>query len=180
MKIVLHKHDLIISSSVGSGHSDKYSYVIPHEHLSGRQSHLGKIISIKYNRQFNLGFFFQMAISLLTYAANLPGQLCFWRSQFFTLLQSNYFCTAVTFSEELLLQSSCFFGGAPFSEQSLLRSCYFFSEKLLFQSKTSTEQPLLLEEEFFRIKTSTEYLPFQSRYFCTASTFSEELHFEKS
>ena len=31
MKIVLHKHNLIISFSVGSGHHDKYSYDILHE-----------------------------------------------------------------------------------------------------------------------------------------------------
>ena len=35
MKIAWNKHNLIISSSVGSGHHDKYSYVIPYEYLSG-------------------------------------------------------------------------------------------------------------------------------------------------
>ena len=31
MKIVLHKRNLMISSSVGFGNPDKYSYEIPHE-----------------------------------------------------------------------------------------------------------------------------------------------------
>ena len=35
MKIVWDKHNLIISSSVGSGHRDKYSYHILYEYLSG-------------------------------------------------------------------------------------------------------------------------------------------------
>ena len=30
-----HKHDIVISSLVGLGHSDKYSFEIPHEYLSG-------------------------------------------------------------------------------------------------------------------------------------------------
>ena len=33
MKIVSHKHNLMISLSVDSGHPGKYSYEIPHEYL---------------------------------------------------------------------------------------------------------------------------------------------------
>ena len=33
MKIVWHKHNLMISLSVDSGHPGKYSYEIPHEYL---------------------------------------------------------------------------------------------------------------------------------------------------
>ena len=33
MKIVWHKHNLMISLSVDSGHPDKYSHEIPHEYL---------------------------------------------------------------------------------------------------------------------------------------------------
>ena len=47
MKIVLHKHDLMISSSVSSGHPDKYPYEILHEDLSGWGDISGKIIPIK-------------------------------------------------------------------------------------------------------------------------------------
>ena len=35
MEIVWQKYNLIISSSVGSGHHDKYSYEIPYAYLSG-------------------------------------------------------------------------------------------------------------------------------------------------
>ena len=45
---------------------------------------------------------FQIAISLLAYVATFSG-LYFWRSYFFTLFQSNYFDTTVTFSEQLFL-----------------------------------------------------------------------------
>ena len=37
MKIVWRKHNLMISSSVGSGHPGKYSYEIPHEYLFAPQ-----------------------------------------------------------------------------------------------------------------------------------------------
>ena len=50
MKIVWHKHNLMISSSVGSGDPGKYSYEIRHEYLSGQRKLLGKIILIKRNR----------------------------------------------------------------------------------------------------------------------------------
>ena len=53
--------------------------------------------------------FFQMAISILAYSVTFSGQLYFWRNYFFTLLQSNYFDTAITFSEQLFLQSSYIF-----------------------------------------------------------------------
>ena len=33
MKILLHKYNLMISFSVGSGHPDKYLYEIPHEYF---------------------------------------------------------------------------------------------------------------------------------------------------
>ena len=49
MKIVWSKQNLIISSSVCSGHHDKYSYEIPYEYLLGWGSLSEKIISIKRN-----------------------------------------------------------------------------------------------------------------------------------
>ena len=49
MKIVWHKHNLIISSSAGSGHPGKYSYEIPYEYLSEWGNLSRKIISIKHN-----------------------------------------------------------------------------------------------------------------------------------
>ena len=49
LKIVWHKHDLVISSLVGFGHPDKYSYEITHEYLLGWGNLPGKIISIRRN-----------------------------------------------------------------------------------------------------------------------------------
>ena len=49
MKIVWHKHNLMISSSFGSGHPIKYSYEIHHEYLSGWGNYSKKTISIKRN-----------------------------------------------------------------------------------------------------------------------------------
>ena len=121
-----------------------------------------------------------MTISLLPYVATFLEQFYFWRSYFFTLFQSNYFDTALTFSEQLFLQSSCFRSTYFF---------YFFRAKLLASShflriESSSGQLLFgtatfLAEELLRIKISTAELLFPSRYFCTASTFSEKLHFGK-
>ena len=80
-----------------------------------------------------------MGISLLPYVATFSGQLYFRRSYFFTLLQCNYFDTAVTFSEQLFLQSICFFLTSSFfrtvdSSQQFFFSfqkSYFFRAKLL-------------------------------------------------
>ena len=123
------------------------------------------------------------------------GKLYFRRSYFFTLFQSNNFATTVIFSEQLYLQSICFFWPAPFSEQlSLLRSSYCFRigtflEQNFYRAATTWEKEVLwgsyfseqlpfLAEELFRMEISTEeLLLFRSMYFCTASAFSEELHF---
>ena len=136
-----------------------------------------------------------MAISLLQYVATFSEQFYFWRSYFVTLFQGNYFGTTVTFSEQLLLQTSCFSEGLFFSEQSLFskqlffQNSYFFRANLLASShflriESSSWQLLFgaanfLVGELFRIKISTEELLLPSRYFCTASTFSEKLHFRK-
>ena len=139
--------------------------------------------------------FFPLAIFLLAHVASFSGQINLWRSYFFTFPQSNYFDKAVNFLEQLFLQSNSFFEDL-FFQNSHLFAVVIFSEKLLFQSIVSTEQPLLenrkvfravliggvsfLMEDLLRIKISTEKLLFWSRYFCTASTFSEEQHFGKS
>ena len=130
--------------------------------------------------------FFQIAMSPLTYVATFSGQRYFGGSYFLTLFQSYYFDTTVTFSGQLFLQSSCcfvlfqnsnFFAGVILSEQ-LLRSSHLLRigsslRQLLFR-KT------IFSEELFTIKISKKELVFQSRYFCTASTFSEKLHFGKT
>ena len=86
----------------------------------GKYFQLNIIISLIWD------FFFQMAISLLIYVATFSEQFRFWRNDFFTLFQSNYFDTTVTFSEQLFLQSSCFFGELLFQNNHFFRSSCFF------------------------------------------------------
>ena len=65
---------------------------------------------------------------------------------FFTLLQSNYFDSAVTFSEQLFLQSLFF------RTVNSLCSSYFFQNSYFFR-ETSTKQPPLENRKFFRVVT---------------------------
>ena len=109
MKIVKHKHNLMLFSSIGSVHPGKYSYEIPHEYSSGWRNLSGKIISMKRNHQSNLVSFLQIAIFLLADVATFSVKIYFGRSCFFTRFRSNFFDTTVTFSEQLFLQNSCFF-----------------------------------------------------------------------
>ena len=74
----------MLSSSVGSGHPDRYSYEIPHEYLSGWGNLSGRIISIKRNHYSNLE------------AAALFDKLHF---QKVFLFWSSYFYRIATFSE---------------------------------------------------------------------------------
>ena len=136
-----------------------------------------------------------MAISLLAYVVTFSGQLYFRRSY----LEVTAF-RVTTLTQQLLFLGSHFFRASACFEELLFQNSHFiaaviFSQQLLFQSETSTEQPLLENRKFFRVVTfrnnylfgggivwnnvSTEELLFRSRYFCTASTFSEELHFGK-
>ena len=150
----------MISSSVGSDQPGKYSYEIPHEYLKGGGNLSGKIISVKLNHQSNLvSSFFQMSISPFPSDICFPtfsGQLCFGRSYFFTLFQSNYFDITVTFSGQLFLQNSCFF---PLFQNSHFFAGVIFSEQLLFRSETSTEQALFENKKFFTAVT------FRNSYF---------------
>ena len=95
----------------------------------------------------------------------------------------SYFFKEAAYSKEILLQNS----HSP--QQLFFQNSYVFGTKLLTSSdffgiRSSLGKLLFgtaafLGEGLFRIKISTEKLLFRSRYFCTASTFSEELHFEK-
>ena len=133
--------------------------------------------------------FFQTAIFLLAYVSTFTERLYvveaafphFFRITTSTqqlLFRGSYFCRAaavfsffrtVTFLQELFFQNSFFFGAK------ILQSSHFLRigsslRHLLFGTT-------ILSEELFRIKISKKELLFQSRYFCTASTFSEKLHF---
>ena len=150
----------MISSSVGSDQPGKYSYEIPHEYLKGGGNLSGKIISVKLNHQSNLvSSFFQMSISPFPSDICFPTfsrQLCFGRSYFFTLFQSNYFDITVTFSGQLFLQNSCFF---RLFQNSHFFAGAIFSEQLLCRSETSTEQALFENKKFFMAVT------FRNSYF---------------
>ena len=110
---------------------------------------------------------------LFAYVTTFSGQLCFRRSYFFSLPQSNYFYI----TEESPLHSSYFFQNSYCFSAKLISSSHFLRigrslEKFHFETATR------LEEELFRIKMSTEKLLFQSRCFCK-TFFSEELNFGK-
>ena len=131
-----------------------------------------------------------MAISFFAYVATFSGQLHFWRNYFSTLLQSNNFDTTVTFSELLLFWGASFFRTVTSPLQSFFQNSYCFWAKLLPSSHflrigSSLGQvlfgtPNFLVEKLFRIRNFSEDALFWTRYFCAASTFSEELVFAKS
>ena len=132
--------------------------------------------------------FFQIAISLLAYVATFSGHLCFGRSYFFALFQSNYFDATVTFSGSYFFRTAVvffFFRRVTFSQELFFQNSFFFGAKILQSSHFlrigGSLQQLLFEqlffsEELFRIKISKKEPFFQSRYFCTTSTFLEKLY----
>ena len=142
--------------------------------LQQRQIHLcedyhlsGKVILIKRNHQFNLGFFFKWQLSFSHMLRLFKGRFIFREANLFTFLQRNYFDTTVTFSELSMCSS--------FPEQPFLRRSYFF-EQLLFQSEFSTEQSPLENRKFFRIVTFRNSYLFdegivQNKYIYRRATF---------
>ena len=101
----------------------------------------------------------------------LTQQLLFPGSYFFRTAAVFSFFRTVTFSEELFFHNSFFLG------VKILHSSHFL------RTGSSLRQLLFgtfFLEELFRIKISKKELLFQSRYICTASTFSKKLHFGKN
>ena len=99
-------------------------------------------------------------------------QLHFWSSCLFRAAVFSFFRTA-TFSQQLFFQNSFFFRAR------LLQSSHFWRIRKFFMAVTFRNS-YFFSEELFRIRISEKELPFQSRYFGTASTFSEKLHYGKS
>ena len=98
-------------------------------------------------------------------------QLLFRGSYFFRTAAVFSFFRTATFSLELFFQNSFFFGAK------ILQSSHFFRiGSSLLQLLFGT---VFFSQDLFRIKISKKELLFQSRYFCTASTFSEKPHFVK-
>ena len=157
----------MISFSVGSGNPDKQSYENPHEHSQDEWI-------CCFQDRFILG----EATSSYFFRVNTSTQ------------QFSYFVGTAISKENLF-----FFWRAPFSEQSLIvYAALVFSEQPFFRTKLLPSSQVLkvgslkqllfgtdtfLVDRLFRIKVHTKELLFWSRYFCTASTFSEELHFRK-
>ena len=136
MKIVWHKHNLTIFSSVGSG---GYSWGISYEYLPGWGNILGKIISIKRNHKSNL-FSFSNSDFLFRMFCD------FFRTTLFLeklLLQ--------TFSEWLLRHNSYLFGTAIFSKQLIFSP---FLEQSRFRSSYFIRIASFLEQKFYRAATS--------------------------
>ena len=118
--------------------------------------------------------FFQIAISFLAYVATFSGQLYFGTSYFFTLFQSNYFDTTVTFSGHLFLPQQLliflfhFFRTVTFSQELFFQNSFFFGAKILQSSHFLRIGISLWEllfgtafsEELFRIKISKKELLF--------------------
>ena len=145
-----------------------------------------------------MGFSFQTTISLLAYAATFSGQFYFQNSYFFTLLQSYYFDTTVSFFErlffsvQLLCFRSTFFRTVTSLQQLFFQNSYFFRAKLLlyrhfFRAGSFLGQLLFrtaafLAEELFRIylqksyqtATSAEQQLFQKSYILEKINFSQK------
>ena len=157
MRIVWHKRNLMISSSVVYGHPVKYSYEIPDEFLS----------------------------ESMTRCCNIFGQFYLRKSYFFTLFQSNLFqsITTVIFSEQLLLQNSCFFWGGPFSrtvtfsQHCFFQNSYFFRVKLLPRNHTLRIGNYLVQLPF---GTATHKIYLQKSYFWKQTLLRSINFFKKS
>ena len=91
-------------------------------------------------------------MSLLTHVVTFSRQFYFWRNQFFTLPQSNYFDTSYSFEPAVTSELLIFLKSFLFQNIHLFVAA-IFSEQLLFQRKTSTKQAFLENRWFFRICT---------------------------
>ena len=143
MRIVWHKHNLMISSSVSSGYPGNYSYEIPHEYLSGWGNLSGKMISIKRNHWSNLDFFFKWRFPF-------SHMLRLFQDNFiFEEATSSYFFR-VTISTQLLFRSSYFFRAVAFFEELLFQNSHLFVAVIFFRIATFSER------NFHRAATSWE------------------------
>ena len=122
---------------------------------------------------FNLRFFFQMAISLLTYVATFSGQLIFGETT-----SSHVFRVTIS-SQQLLFWSSYSSELLLFWGTSIFRTVVIFFRMATlivpFQSKTSTEQPILKNRVFFRASTflKTDFLVENTAWIMLEYRFTE-------
>ena len=125
MKILWHKHNLLISSSVGFDHLDKYLSEI---FMNTYQFQSKVISSLICDFLFKWRFPFSHMLCLFKTTLFSEKLLLLTSSEY--LLWHNS-----SFLEQLFLQSSCYFWGIPFSKQSLLRSSYLFLNIYFFREK---------------------------------------------
>ena len=160
-----HKHNVIISPSVGSSHLDKYSCENVHKYLSGWGTSRVKVISFKTKHYFiNLGIIFKWQLPYL-------HMLWPFSDKFRELFsRSKHFLRTATSWQELLRQNSYLLRAAISSEQPHFMASYFFG--------TVTSSPQLFGQNsyFFWSKAlSSIYfmkeLVYRSRDLCTTSTF---------
>ena len=140
MKIVWRKHNLIISSSVGSGHPGKYSYDIPHDYLKGWGNLSGKIISVKRNHSSNLVSFFSNSNSPPTPTSPLPPHT-HTPSHVLPLFQNNFILGEAT--------SSHFFRVTTLTQHLLFRNRYF-SRTAAFLSQAQNKWFVLKETPVYK------------------------------
>ena len=147
----------MISSSVGFGSATLVSMHMRF-HMNtyqGEGTSRGKQFQLNLIGEATSSHFFRETTSI--------QQLLFWSSYFFRTAAFFSFLRTVTFSQELVFQNSFFF------RAKLLQSSHLGSplQQLFFGAA-------IFLEELFRANISKKELRFQSRYFCTASTFSEK------
>ena len=99
-------------------------------------------------------------------------QLIFRGRCFFRTAAVFSFFRTFTFSQELFFQKSLLFGAKTLQSSHFLRIGSSLRQ-LLFGIA-------IFSQELFRIKLCKKELLFQSRYFCTASTFSKRVRFGKN
>ena len=138
MKIVWHKHNVMISSFVGSGHPVKCSYEIP----------LNTYQSEGTSRVFG-GFF--------SSNGDFFSPICcdFFQNSFnFGEATSSHFFRVSTSTQQLLLRSSYFFRATGFFWEALFSEHSLFSKQLFFQNNYFSRVKLLPSSHFLRIESS--------------------------
>ena len=114
-----------------------------------------------------------MAISLLAYVATFSGQLCFWRSYFFSLLRSNYFDTTLTFSGQLFrLSRSSYFRTVTISEAAT--SCSI-KQKVFLQISNISQENTCARVSFLMLTLISTLLKKRLWYRCFSVNFAKFL-----
>ena len=142
MKMVWHKHNLIISSSVGSGHLNKYSYEIPHLTYQGEGTCREKEFQSNIMTSLIWDSFSKWRFPL---SHIMP---LFKNSIISREATSSYFFRVTIFTQQLLFRSSYFFRAAAFYEELLSRNSRVFTAVTFFSIA------IFSERKFYRAASS--------------------------